>query len=323
MLYIIFASLFALIFLIGLGIVLATSNPEDSRGFPIKSVGAVIAGIGFTLLVASTVLSSMTIVEGRTVSVQTSFGRYDGVVHSGLNWTAPWSDFESFSTTLQPLDLNDFDGSKGDAVVVSFSAPRAADAAKDAKVLAGGGNGTISAVVNWRMSDSGDLDTGAKALWEKYRTFDAASSQLVKAKAMDTISDVANDLPANEATVNQTAIGEQAKARLEPLLRPYGIVVQDVSIRRIILDPATAASLQKIVDAINKTAAATEEAKAATIQNGILEARSKAGALEQKANERYCLDIVNSWDAAKNGALPATFNCGIGAQQSGVLVQAK
>lgn len=292
-----------------------------SRSTSTRTAGFAVGLGSFLLLIIVTLISSATIVDARSVAIQTSFGQYTATLRPGLNWTAPWSQAESFSTLLQATDLNDFDDDKGDAVVVSFSAPRDEENPA-AKALAGGGNGTISAIVNWQISDQSGED-GAKALWAKYRTFDAVSTQLVKTKAQDTISDVANDLPANEATVNQTAIGEKVKQRLGDLLKPYGIVVQDVSIRRIVLDPASAASLQKIIDAINKTAAAREEAKAAAIQNQILTDRQKAGALEQKANDRYCLDIVNSWDVAKNGPLPATFNCGLGSSGAGVLVQTK
>lgn len=307
--YLIIAGILVLI-AIG-GFITAVIGTRENADPDLKVAGLGTVGIAVVLLLVVTVAASMTIVDARSVSVQTSFGKYDGIVSPGFHMTAPWADFESFSTTLQPTDLNDFDNDKGDAVVVSFSAPK--DPTKpDAKVLAGGGNGSISAIVNWKISEDESDSSGTKALWEKYRTFDAVSTQLVKTKAQDTISDVANDLPANEATVNQTIIGQQVKEKLGTLLKPYGIVVQDVSIRRIVLDPATATSLQKIIDAINKTAAATEEAKAAAIQNKILEDRQKAGALEEKANQRYCFDIVNSWRVTENGPLPATFNCGLG-----------
>lgn len=321
--YLIIATVLGIIILIGVLIVIfgKKDNPEDGE-IGQKTGGAAIAGIGLVILAIVTVISSATMVEARTVSIQTSFGKYDTTLSPGLNWTAPWAQFESFSTTLQPTDLNDFDDDKGDAVVVSFSAPR--DPEKpDAKVLAGGGNGAVSAIVNWQISESQSASTGAKALWDKYKTFAAVSDQLVKAKAMEKIIEAAGAHPANEATVNQTGIGAKVRLSLSEALKPYGIVVQDVSIRRIVLDPATSASLQKIIDAINKTAAAQEEAKAAAIQNQILEDRAKAGALEQKANDRYCLDIVNSWNVAQNGPLPATFNCGLGASGTGVLVQSK
>lgn len=323
--YIFIAIILLIAMLIGIGMALVgrPSSELDSRDFPTKTVGKGVAFSSFAALILCTLISSAAVVDARAVGIETAFGKYQKTLPSGLNWTAPWSQVESFSTLLQATDLNDFDNEeqKGDAVVVSFSAPRDPNN-PDAKVLAGGGDGTISAIVNWQISES-TSDGGAKALWAKYRTFDAVSTQLVRTKAMDTISDVANDMPANEASVNQTAIGEQVKVRLGALMKPYGIIVQDVSIRRIVLNPATASALQKINDAIAKTAAATEEAKAAAIQNQILKDRAAAGALEQKANDRYCLDIVNTWKVAENGTLPATFNCGLGSGSAGVLVQSK
>jgi regulator of protease activity HflC (stomatin/prohibitin superfamily) len=327
MFYIIMMIVLGLGALIATGVALGTKVPDrDEDRFSHDNARSlvkwakIVSASCVGLMVLLTVLMSATIVTARSLSIVTSFGQYAGTIQPGLNWTAPWADKESFSTLNQRLDLTDYDDDKGDSVYVTFSAPADPDNPDKAQT-AGGGRGNISAEVAWRISEAGG-DSGAKALWNRYVSFDRVEKELVKAKAQDTLGDIANNVPAFSATVNYSEIGQQAMARLNTVLRPYGIVVDSVSIKRIDLDPQTQASLQKIVDAINKTAAYAEEKKGADIQNQILEDRAKAGALEEKANMRFCLDIVNSWDVKANGPLPATFNCGLGSSAS-VLVGAK
>lgn len=285
-----------------------------------RSIARAVSTAALVLMTIITLFMSATIVSARSVSVVTAFGSYAGTMKPGLNWAAPWADKESFPTVNQRLDLTDYDEDKGDSVYVTFSAPADPDNPDKAQT-AGGGRGNISAEVAWRVSEETG-DTGVYALWNRYVSFERVQTELVKAKAQDALGDIANNVPAFSATVNYAQIGTDAKARLNEVLKPYGIVIDSVSIKRIDLDPQTQASLQKIVDAINKTAAYAEEKKGSDIQNKILQDRAAAGALEEKANMRYCLDIVNSWNAKDNGALPATFNCGLGGGAQ-VLVGAK
>ena len=273
----------------------------------------------FLILVVSaiTVFSSFTQVEARSIAIQTSFGRYTQTLEAGRHFIAPWSETESFETTLQPTDLNDLDGSKN-SVFVTFSSPKDAND-KDAKAIAGGGNGNINAIVNWSISTEKGTD-GTKALWTKYRTFQRVSTELVLSRAQDTIADVANDFPAGEAAVNQTAIGKEVLDRLTVQLKPYGIVVDNVSIKRIALDAKTQASLDNIVGAQNDIRKAELNKERAAIDNATVQLQEATGALSQQANQRFCLNVVNTWSAATNGPLPATFDCSLGGSKSPVIV---
>lgn len=313
--YFILAFLAVLAFLFFLGATLFSTE---------KGVG--LGGLVATVLIFGlvTVVFSATTVDARSVGIATAFGRYQGTLKPGLQFTAPWVSVEEFTTRLQDTDLNDKDGSKN-SVYVSFSAPKAVDAKGNLVAnqtdQAGGGNGNISAVVRWQISDD-QSNAGAKRLWEKYKTFDDVSNRLVLSESQEAVADIANDYTAGIASVNQTLIGDKVQENLAQRLRPYGIIVDSVSVKGVDLDGPTKASLQRIVDNINKTQAAIEEQKRAKVDNETAKLRQQTGALSKQANERYCLDIVNQWDVSKNGALPATFNCGLGAT-AGTLVQAK
>ena len=286
--------------------------------FATRNTGAfVVTGLSTVALLLFTLFCSITTVDARAVGIQTAFGRYQGTLDPGLQLVAPWSSVEEFTTRLQSADLNDLDESKNNSVYVAFSAPKNVgpdgQPLPDEKAVAGGGNGNINAIVRWQISPDND-GNGAKALWEKYKEFDRVNTDLVLSTSQDIIADVANDFPAGEAAVNQNGIGAEVQKRLATALKPYGIIVDSVSIKRVQLDDATRGSLQRIVDNINKTQAALEEEKRAAIDNRIAKTRAETGAISEKANERYCLDVVNAWDVAKNGPLPATFNCGLGGQ---------
>jgi regulator of protease activity HflC (stomatin/prohibitin superfamily) len=271
-----------------------------------------------------TLVMSITTVDARSVAIQQSFGRYQDTLGPGLQLIAPWSSTEEFTTRLQDVDLNSKDGGK-DSVYVSFSAPKQVD--ENGKVIAGqtdvagGGNGYINAVVRWSINPD-QSSNGAKALWEKYKTFDDVKSRLVTSESQQAVTDVANDYTAGVASVNQTDIGDAVKVNLTKRLSGYGILVDSVAIKGVDLDSATKASLQRIVDNINKTQAAKEEAKRAEIDNQIAEQRAKTGTLSASNMQRYCLDVVNNWDVAKNGPLPATFDCSLGSSGKNVLVNA-
>ncbi len=286
-----------------------------------KMVGGFLtAGAAAVVLVLFTGFMSFTTVDARAVGIQTSFGRYTDTLNSGAQFIAPWSDVEEFSTLLQSTDLNDLDGTNN-SVYVTFSSPANVND-KDAKAVAGGGNGNISAIIRWGINPSQD-SKGAKALWESYKTFPKVSNDLVLSMSQDKLSDVANDFPAGEAAVNQNGIGDETKKRLTAALEKYGIIIDSVSVKRVALDAKTQASLDNIVAAQNDIRKASLNQERAKIDNETAKLREQSGSLTPAANARFCLDIVNAWDFKQNGPLPATFNCGLGSANSQVLVGAK
>jgi hypothetical protein len=276
-----------------------------------RAPGFFAAGAALTVALILTVLMAATTVGARSIGVQTEFGKYKSTLNSGFHWTSPFSQTEEFPTTLQPTTV--------DKVKVVFSAPQ--DESDKSKAVAGGGTGTVGATARWSISDDQD-NLGAKALWQRYTTFDRVVSELVTPSLTSELSDAANDYPAGEASQKQTEIGKAVTDRLAVKLRPYGIIVDSVTVQPIALDKATQASLQRIVDNINKLEAAKIEQQRAIVDNETAKKRAESGALSTANMQRYCLDVVNAWDVEKNGPLPATFNCGLGGG-AGLLLQSK
>lgn len=290
MLYVIFAVVALLVVLI------ATAVAIIGR----KAGAALLAATVFVLLILVTAFASWTRVDARAVAIQTSFGQYVDTKQSGAQMLAPWSEVEEFSTLAQPLDLTDLDDTKGNAVSVAFAGSDKSQS---------GGNGVVNAVVRWRINPA-----KAEDLWKKYKTFDTVRDSLVLSEAQDAFREVIGGYEPNEARagVNIRPISDAVKAGLGSRLADDGILIDSVSIKGVALDKATDASLARTVIANNNVGTAKAEQDRAIIDNKTAELRAKSGALKPEAMARFCLEIVNSWDVAKNGPLPATFNCGLG-----------
>lgn len=269
--------------------------------------GAVVALVGGGLLSALTwAVFSFTHVDHREVAIVTTFGKYDGAISTGgAHWLKPWSDVEKFDRTIQTAQATD--------VSVSFSDGGSEDGLSEI----GGGKGLIDSTVRWQMS--GD-ESGARTLWEKYRTFDSVQTSLVERAARDTVIAVSNSYPAATAIISQAEIADEVQKRLTEELAPYGIVVDSVSIPAIDLDASTQAAVDKLFTTQQDIKRAQNEQKRAEIDAETVRIRTEEGALSPEANQRYCLDVANSWSVEKNGPLPATWNCSIGSSDTPVIV---
>ena len=296
MLYIIIASTLLLIFLVALFV----GFQSRKHGSPIGFTPAVASLVAFAL---ATLAFSFTTVDPRAVAIVTGFGKYQGTLDSGIHFKAPWEKTEEFTTRLQSADL---EGDEG--VAVTFK---------------GGGSGTVNATFRWSISDDQGAG-GAKALWEKYKDFDTVSTTLVYREGKDAVLNVANDYTPNDARTRQDEIGQQIKDRMAERLKPYGVIVDSVSVLSMPLDERTQASLDKIVSSQNDVERAKADKERAKIDNETAELREKSGALSDGALRRLCLDVVNNWDVNKNGQLPATFDCGMsGEAKPGIIVNSK
>lgn len=273
-----------------------------------NGIGGVLALVGGAVLAALTWgVFSFTHVDHREVAIVTTFGRYDGAITTGgAHWLKPWSSVEKFDRTVQTAEVTE--------VSVSFSDGGDEDGLQEI----GGGKGSIDGAVRWQMSGEGE---GPRLLWERYRTFEAVQDSLVTRSARDTIINVANSYPAATAIISQAEISAEVKRQLDESMKPYGIVVDSVSIPAISLDSGTQGAVDRLFTTQQDIKRAQNEQVRAEIDAETVRIRTEEGALSPEANQRFCLDLVNSWDVGKNGSLPATFNCNFAAgEQPQVIV---
>ena len=273
--------------------------------------GAISTLVATALLaIGVTGVFSATMVDHREVAVVTAFGKYQETISTGgLHWIKPWASVEKFDQTIQTAEVVD--------VSVSFSDGGGEDGLQEV----GGGKGLIDATVRWQVTKDQENE-GAKALWEKYRTFDTVRDSLVTRATRDTVINIANSYPASTAIISQQEIAEAMNESLTAELKPYGITVDSVSVPAIDLEAGTQASVDKLFTTQQDIKRAQNEQLRAEIDAETVEIREQSGALSPAANQRFCLDIVNAWDTTKNGVLPATFNCNFGGEQQEVIVNA-
>lgn len=250
---------------------------------------------GLVLLLGFTAMNSFVTLDHREVGIQTALGRYISTMNTGgIHYKSPWSSVEKFDQTIQTVDLS--------GISVSFSDGGGVEGIEEI----GGGKGVINATVRWQMSRDED---GARLLWERYRTFESVSTSLVERTARDAVINIANSYPAATAIISQRDIADQVKEEVERSLDPYGVVVDSVSIPAIDLDGSTQAAVDRLFTTQQDIKRAQNEQRRAEIDAETTRIREAEGALTPAANQRYCLEIVNSWDVGANGPLPATFNC--------------
>lgn len=263
-----------------------------------------IAIVPLLLLAVITFFMSMTTVGARSVGIQTAYGKYVGTVNSGLHLVSPWSSVEEFSTLTQNLHLNGGTGTdEGPKTPVAFK---------------GGASGNVDTTIRWRISES-----GAQKLWRDYKTFDNVQNNLVRADAQNSLRiEFSNFTPVDARDGNNlNTIMTHVQQTLAAKLSAYGVSVDSIQITNVELGAQAQSSIDRIVEANANVQRATAEQQKAQIEAET--ARIRQTTQTPETLQRYCLEVVNAWDVSKNGPLPATFNCGLSADSTPVIVGQK
>jgi regulator of protease activity HflC (stomatin/prohibitin superfamily) len=261
----------ALILLVGLGFAIFGKDKEDRYSKTYYRVTGWIAfGVSLLFIIIIAGLSMVKIVGPTEVGVPVSFGTVGDPIRSGVNVTAPWVDVETYPTRPVTVELS------GDQVILA----RTADA----------GQMSVEVAVRWKVNPA-----DAKELFMQVRTGDDDRiSQDIVAKNLrqavgQVYSTTANLDAMNDRTKATTAIKEQLQEQLDA----YGIQIEDVNLRSVEPDAATAATISKFSSQQQATRIAEEAKKTATIesQRRLIEAQG----LEQAANAVADIDA----DSAK------------------------
>jgi regulator of protease activity HflC (stomatin/prohibitin superfamily) len=277
---------FAIAIILGLVFLGCIISPVFTR----RGITAATAVLPLVLLVIVTVIASATTVGAKSVAIETSFGKYRATLSSGLNWVAPWASVQQFSTQLQTNKLQP----NGDAgpVQVAFK---------------GASSGAADITVRWKITDK-----GAEALWRDFQTFDHVQVNLVESEVRNATRDVFSQYAPQDAIdgANLTAIDANVKSSLSAILTQRGILIDSVNVTNIDLGTQAQASINRIVAANANTQTAEANLNTAKVEAQTAKIQSQSQTADTLL--RHCLDVVENWDAAKQGQLPATFNCAIG-----------
>jgi regulator of protease activity HflC (stomatin/prohibitin superfamily) len=181
LLFIILTIVLAIAFVVSIGFAFITAG------------GKIAAGAVLMLWLIVFGASSATTVSARSVGIQTGFGKYQKTLDNGFHWTNPTSSVEEFSTQIQTLKL---DGGEKNAPRVNVT-------------YKGGGQGSIAATVSWKISDK-----EAKALWERYKSFERVRDELVQASAEGAVRDATNKYIPTDAQAKGNEIAATVKDQI-------------------------------------------------------------------------------------------------------------
>jgi regulator of protease activity HflC (stomatin/prohibitin superfamily) len=255
-------------------------------------IPTVVFGLTFAV---SWLLNSYVNVPARTVDIQQSFGKAVGTLTPGLNWITPWSEVTEFPTLNQPLDLDatdNTDSSKASPVGVKFL---------------GGGAGAVNVNMNWQIK----TDNDAIKLWENWKSFDLVRDKVVNQKAQSTVAEVFGKYTPEDAVKGENIpkLATAIKESLNTKLVVDGIMIEDVNLKKIDLDGP-------IQDRINKQVEDQADNNRAVIKQQTAKTDAETNRIAQQnltdpVLKNKCLDITNNWSVAKNGPMPANWQCGV------------
>lgn len=281
--------------------------------------GAKLAGTLLILIGGLTILfDSYTIVEARSVAVQTAFGKVQGPpLKSGFHWVAPWHNIEHFDASVQTLKFYKSEKQDdGDCITVR---------------LANNTNACVDVTTQWAINHQGNVNE----LYLKYRSFDNIHDNLVKRQLQSALNEVfgsydplavigsdtdpAKDVPA----VNTKQLQDRVRNVFQHDLGGT-IVIDSVTIPIIHFDGDTENRLRAYQQAKADTRIAQQQKATALAQaeaNKIL--ADQAAVRDSGVQYQNCLNLIR--DLAQRDqlkALPPTFTCG-SAGTSPILLQPK
>lgn len=285
--------MFAIIVLAILGLVIVGGLGAAFLGSTSESRASGIAAIviGALLFGLTWVVSSAFYVEAREVAIIHKFGKDSGTASTGFGWDVPWSEVSKFSTANQPLD---FDG-ENDRIKFNLAG---SDGTSE-------GEAWVNLNASWQITG----DETARRLWADRKEFERVRNEVAIPNIKSAIVGTMGRYNAQQAN-DSAKIPEFNKVLLEEVnkaVNPLGLKVEGIAVVRNDLSDAVKAKLeQKNSDKIQNDRAVIQQ------QTAITEAetnRIKQQTLNELVIKNNCLELTNNWNAAKNGPLPAGWNC--------------
>lgn len=272
-------------------------------GYEGKGAGVGAAFVG--LIIA--LLTCFSIVDARSVGIQTSFGKFRDTLSPGLQWTAPWSSVEEWTTRNQTIDFaaddrEDRDNFRDEAAVTVR--------------LGNQSQAFVDLRVSWAVAESGN-DSKAQAerikkLWTQYRNFDdmARDYAVPAARAATNAAfdgydpfKALNDQNADNPYVPLADWSKRITELLRPLYADRGLTLISVQVTQVKYDDRTEGKLREYADAVANTRIKAQDVKTAE-QEALA---SKARATQAAPGCEALIRDLAAKDQLKN--LPAGWQC--------------
>lgn len=259
----------------------------------LPGIGVLVLG----LLVIS--LTMFSIVDARSVGIQTSFGKYRDTLKPGLQVTAPWSSVESWTTRNQTIRFAG-DG-KDEERDNYFTEPRITVR------LGNQSEAYVDATITWKITEKSVED-----LWKQYKTFNDARRDFVTPQTIGAANaafdgyDPFRGLDEKNADNPYVPLSEWSSKITDKLRSAYAarnIELISVQVTKVAYDQRTEDKLRQYSDAVANTRIKAQDVKTADEEAKASKARaSQTG----QGCEALIRDLA-AQDQLKN--LPAGWQC--------------
>ncbi|KQB83237.1 SPFH domain-containing protein [Corynebacterium oculi] len=270
----------------------STASPAVSRR-SMRITGGFIVAAAVVILV----LSSVTVVQPRTVGIKTAFGKPTGSLGNGLHIKAPWESV----TKLDGAKQNDIYRDGGENTLGSIEVRLGNDA-----------KATVDASLQWQLK----VDR-AEELFMDYRTFEGIQSNLVDRNFRAALNEVMSGYdPLSQESIDadKDTLAVLSQQTLEKMRTKVSgqIEVHSVTIPIINFDEATQARIDELQSEIARTRIA--EQKKATNEAEARANQALEGSLTPEVLTSKCLDIVADNGQSPLGCFPTDVQPVVGAQ---------
>jgi len=251
-----------LIALIAIGVGTGLAGFVRGNGGVLGTGAALVVVPGIALL-----SMSMTVVDARSMAIQTSGGRYAGTLDSGFHWVSPWSNTEEWTTRNQTLrfagDGKDDRDNWVNEPTVTVRLGNQSQAFVD---------GTITWVVG---GDTKSDQAKIEGLWKQYRGFDDMRHDYVSPTTLGAVNaafdgyDPFSNLKSGDGKnadnpyVSLEEWSKRITAKLTPLLAARGIELVNVQVTNVHYDDKTEGILRQYAEAVARTRIAGQNVETA------------------------------------------------------------
>lgn len=284
---------------VGAGIWAISYRRREEMGPPV-AVGVLVVLIGIGAFFSSFV----SVVDARAVGIQTSLGKYQDTLPSGLNLTAPWSSVESWTTRNQTLRFAG-DG-RSDERDNYFTEPFVTVR------LGNQSEAYVDVTITWTVGDAEKDKEGIRSLWQQYKTFNDMRQDFATPTAQGAVNTAfdgydpfkgLNDKNVDNPYVPLADWSRKIQDILNPLYAARGLHLVNVQATKVAYDKRTEDKLREYADAVANT-----RIKAQDVLTAEQEAlASKARATQAAPGCEALIRDLAAKDQLKN--LPAGWQC--------------
>lgn len=267
-------------------------------GDEVKGAGA--AGVIVGLIVIA--LTCFSIVDARSVGIQTSFGKYHDTLDAGIHITAPWSSVEDWTTRNQTIRFAG-DG-KAEERDNYFTEPAITVR------LGNQSEAYVDATITWGITEK-----SVESLWKQYKTFGDARRDFVTPQALGASNTAfdgydpfrgLDEKNADNPYIPLAVWSQKITDALRPLYQARNVELINVQVTKVAYDQRTEDKLRQYADAVANTRIKAQDVKTAEQEAAASKARAQTAApgcealLRDLAAQDKLKDLPAGWQCPGN-----------------------